>query len=199
MATNSIILTWRIPWTKNPGGLQSMRSQRVLLVYTFDCLHLIRNCAESLQSCLTLCDPMDCSPLGSSVHGILQERILDWVAISFSRDLFHPGIEHRSPALQVESLLTELRGNPSYWKLFLFIIVQCFTLSPTIILVSKSVLSEISITSIFFNQFQHGIFFYILLSFYFYPKSLYLKQFFICKEDIFQTAYSWDLFSKNLI
>ena len=37
------------------------------------------------QSCLTLCDPMDCSPTGSSVHGILQVRILDWVAISFSR------------------------------------------------------------------------------------------------------------------
>ena len=37
------------------------------------------------QSCPTLCDPMDCSPPGSSVHGILQARILDWVAISFSR------------------------------------------------------------------------------------------------------------------
>ena len=37
------------------------------------------------QSCLTLCDPMDYSPLGSSVHGILQARILEWVAISFSR------------------------------------------------------------------------------------------------------------------
>ena len=37
------------------------------------------------QSCLTLCDPMDCSPPGSSVHGILQARILEWVAISFSR------------------------------------------------------------------------------------------------------------------
>ena len=36
------------------------------------------------QSCLILCDPMDCSPLGSSVHGILQARILEWVAIPFS-------------------------------------------------------------------------------------------------------------------
>ena len=35
-------------------------------------------CAESLHSCLTLCDPMDCSPLGSSVHEILQARILEW-------------------------------------------------------------------------------------------------------------------------
>ena len=37
------------------------------------------------QSCLTLCDPKDCSPPGSSTHGILQARILEWVAISFSR------------------------------------------------------------------------------------------------------------------
>ena len=40
--------------------------------------------AKSLQSCLTLCDPIDGSPPGSSVPGILQARILEWVAISFS-------------------------------------------------------------------------------------------------------------------
>ena len=47
---------------------------------------LVNTCyaAKSLQSCLTLCDPIDCSPLGSSVPGILQARILEWVAISFS-------------------------------------------------------------------------------------------------------------------
>ena len=42
-------------------------------------------CAKSHQSCLTLCDPMDCSPAGSSVHGILQARILEWVVTTFSR------------------------------------------------------------------------------------------------------------------
>ena len=42
-------------------------------------------CAQSLQSCLTLCDPMDCSPPGSSVHGILQARMLEWAAIPCSR------------------------------------------------------------------------------------------------------------------
>ena len=42
-------------------------------------------CVKSLQSCPTLCDPMDCSPLGSSVHGVLQARILEWVAMPFSR------------------------------------------------------------------------------------------------------------------
>ena len=40
---------------------------------------------EVVQSCLTLCDPMDCSLSGSSVHGILQARILEWVAVPFSR------------------------------------------------------------------------------------------------------------------
>ena len=40
--------------------------------------------AKSFQSCLTLCDPKDCSPPGFSVHGILQARILEWVAISSS-------------------------------------------------------------------------------------------------------------------
>ena len=42
-------------------------------------------CAKSLLSYLTLCDPMDCSPPGSSVRGILQTRILKWVAVPFSR------------------------------------------------------------------------------------------------------------------
>ena len=43
--------------------------------------------AKLLQVCLTLCDPMDCSPPGSSVHGILLARILEWVAMSSSRGL----------------------------------------------------------------------------------------------------------------
>ena len=40
------------------------------------------------QSCPTLCNPMDCSPPGSSIHGILQARILEWVAYPFSRGSF---------------------------------------------------------------------------------------------------------------
>ena len=40
--------------------------------------------AKSLHSCLTLCNPMDCSLPGSSVHGIFQSRVLEWVAIAFS-------------------------------------------------------------------------------------------------------------------
>ena len=47
-------------------------------------------CYFVAQLCLTLCDPKDCSPPGSSVHGILQARILEWVAISFSRGSSQP-------------------------------------------------------------------------------------------------------------
>ena len=50
--------------------------------------HLLLNsaaaAAKSLQSCPTLCDPRDCSPPGSPIPGILQARILEWVAIPFS-------------------------------------------------------------------------------------------------------------------
>ena len=42
--------------------------------------------AKSLQSCSTLCDPMDCSPPDSSIHGIFQPRVVEWVAIAFSND-----------------------------------------------------------------------------------------------------------------
>ena len=56
------------------------------------------------QSCRTLCDPMNCSTSGSSIHGILQERILEWIAILSPEDLLDPGIEPGSPALQADSL-----------------------------------------------------------------------------------------------
>ena len=46
--------------------------------------------SEVTQSCLTLCDPMDCSLPGSSIHGIFQARVLEWVAISFSRGSSRP-------------------------------------------------------------------------------------------------------------
>ena len=67
------------------------------------------------QTCLILYDRLDCSPPGSSVHGILQARILEWVAISFSRGSSWPGIEPRSPALQEDPLQTEPPGTPRYF------------------------------------------------------------------------------------
>ena len=44
----------------------------------------VKSESEVSQSCLTLSDPMDCSPPGSSIHGILQARVLEWVVIAFS-------------------------------------------------------------------------------------------------------------------
>ena len=58
--------------------------------------------------------PMDCSPSGSSIHGILQAKTLEWVAIPSPGDLSDPGIEPRSPTLQVDSLLTEPPGKPQF-------------------------------------------------------------------------------------
>ena len=55
--------------------------------------------SEVAQSYPTLCDPMDCCLPGSSVHGILQARILEWVAISFSRGSANPKIKLRPPML----------------------------------------------------------------------------------------------------
>ena len=52
--------------------------------------------AKSLHSCPTHCDPIDCSPPGSSVHGIVQARILEWVAVPCPGDLPNPGIEPKS-------------------------------------------------------------------------------------------------------
>ena len=53
-------------------------------------------------------DPMDCSPPGSSVHGILQARILEWLSFPSPWDLPDPGIKPGSPVLQAESLSTEV-------------------------------------------------------------------------------------------
>ena len=63
------------------------------------------------HSCLTLCDPMNCSPPGSSVHGIIQVRILEWVAISFSK--LQVQCFFRLPRLLAkQSILKEI--NPEY-------------------------------------------------------------------------------------
>jgi len=62
---------------------------------------------SAAQSRLTLCNPMDCSLPGSSVNGILQARILEWVAISFSRGSFQPRMEPQYPALEADSWPSE--------------------------------------------------------------------------------------------
>ena len=64
------------------------------------------------QSGPTLSHPTDYSPPGSSVHGILQARTLEWVAYPFSSELPDPGIEPGTPVLQADSLPAELPRKP---------------------------------------------------------------------------------------
>ena len=108
LVTHFSILAWEIPWTEEPGGLYSPwgwkswtqlsdymttctgkchlcmenRHNKMMLSYTSNCV-----CSVS-QFCPILWDPVDCSSPGSSVHGILQARILEQTAISFSRGSF---------------------------------------------------------------------------------------------------------------
>ena len=63
-------------------------------------------------SCLTLCNPMDCSPPDSSVHIILKARILEGVLFPSPEDLPNTGIKPGSPSLQTDSLPSELQGVP---------------------------------------------------------------------------------------
>ena len=109
MATHSSILTWRIPWAEEPGGLQSMGSQSQTRLkrlsssssgfthrITFHihnnplCKHACVSKSLQCPKCSTLCNPMDCSPPSSSVHGIFQARILEWFAMPPSRGSSQP-------------------------------------------------------------------------------------------------------------
>ena len=67
------------------------------------------------QSCLTLGNPMDYSLPDSSSHGILQARILEWVAIPSSRGSFQPRDQTQVSASQADSLLSEPPGKPSFF------------------------------------------------------------------------------------
>ena len=84
-----LLLPGKIPWTEEPGGLQRVRHDWAMITqYTViqqshcNTMTLWR---EVAQSCPTLCDPMDCSLSGFTVHGIFQARVLEWIAIFFSR------------------------------------------------------------------------------------------------------------------
>ena len=82
-------------------------------------------CVLVTQSCPTLCDPMDCSPPGSSAHGILQARILECVACPPSGDLPDPGIEPASlmsPALQALPLAPPGKPSPSISEVYFLIV-----------------------------------------------------------------------------
>ena len=77
--------------------------------------YFVHRCSVT-QSCLTRCDPMDCSPQGSSIHGIFQVRILEWLPFPPPGDLHDAGIKPASLVsltLQVDYLSAEPSGKPS--------------------------------------------------------------------------------------
>ena len=71
----------------------------------------LKDCSV-IKSCPTLCDPMDCSLLGYSVHGVFQGRILEWVAISFTKESSGAGIKLMTPVLAGGFFITETPGKP---------------------------------------------------------------------------------------
>ena len=91
---------------------------------------------KAAQLCPTLSDPMNCSLPGSSVHGILQARILEWVAMPFFRGSSHP----RSPTLQVDFFfsLSKPPGKPQTMILVVCLFLQIPTLRPFLHTFSKS-------------------------------------------------------------
>ena len=79
-------------WAPGGAGERAMQTPARGWVLMSPCLMLLPptySVAKSLQSCMTLCDPIDGNPPGSSVLGILQARILEWVVISFSNTCMH--------------------------------------------------------------------------------------------------------------
>ena len=134
MATHSSILAWRTPWMEAPGGLHSPWGRKESdtterLHFCFLQCMKVKSESEVTQFCLTLCNPMDCTPPGSSVHGISKARILEWVAISFSMESSWPRdwtqvscIAGRFFTIWATREGWTVRNNLKYW----FSITICF-------------------------------------------------------------------------
>ena len=81
--------------------------QGIQFFFFCHCVCLPATAAKSLQSCLTLCDPTDCSLPGFSIHGILQARTLEWVTISFSSVYLQRTTEASVLILKIQIHFTE--------------------------------------------------------------------------------------------
>ena len=91
------------PWTAAHQASWSFTISYSLLKKMWYICPMEYYCCLVAKLCLILSDPMDCSPPGSSVHGISPARTLEWAAISFSRGPSWPGIRPMPPALQAAS------------------------------------------------------------------------------------------------
>ena len=85
-----IIRAWAYTTSFWPQYLYIMRGKRKTLLNLKSVSLVFTDLLCVCVSCLTLCNLVDCSPLGSSIHGIFQSRILEWAAISFSRGSSQP-------------------------------------------------------------------------------------------------------------
>ena len=82
-----------------------------ILFHLYSYFLIYATAAKSLQLCTTLCNPLDFNPPGSSIHGILQVRILECVAIPFSRKSFWPRDQNWVSGMQADSLQSEPSGS----------------------------------------------------------------------------------------
>ena len=107
-----ILLTLRTPWKGCRGPRSAKNSTLRTLFGTTPSTELLVGLVA--KSCLTVCDPMDSSPPGSSVHGISQARILEWVAISFSGGSSRPRDQTCISCLADGSFTPESPGKPQH-------------------------------------------------------------------------------------
>ena len=105
------------PW-ESPG-----KNTGVGCHFLLQCMK-VKSESEVTQSCLTLCDPMDCSPAGSSTHGIFQARVLEWDAIAFSHMRCLSSVQFSSVAQSCPTLCNPMNrstpGLPVHYQLLEF-------------------------------------------------------------------------------
>ena len=89
-----------------------MKKSLILCCLSRQSLYTYYNACGHTQSYPAVCEPTDCCSSDFPVHGIFQARVLQWVAISFSRGSAWPRIEHVFPALQADSLVLHHQGSP---------------------------------------------------------------------------------------
>ena len=111
--------------------------------------------AKSLQLCLTLCNPMDCNPPGSPVHGILQARIPEWVAIPSYRESSNPGIE--SASLMSPALAGWFFTTSTTWEAHIYLHINLIHLEIKKSLVNGLNFSVMPFISNFTRALEHSL------------------------------------------